>query len=34
MKIRRDMVALASEMLAKIFDKGEEDLVQQVGSQI
>lgn len=30
MKIRRDMIALASEMLAKIFDKGEEDLVQQV----
>ncbi|XP_076446613.1 dnaJ homolog subfamily C member 13-like isoform X1 [Babylonia areolata] len=29
MKARRDMIALAAEMLAKMFDKGEEDLVQQ-----
>ncbi|KAL8571849.1 DnaJ subfamily C member 13 [Nucella lapillus] len=29
MKSRRDMIALAAEMLAKMFEKGEEDLVQQ-----
>ena len=30
MKIRRDSIALAAEALGKMFDKGEEDLVQQV----
>ena len=30
MKSRRDMIALAAEMLAKMFDRGEEELVQQV----
>ena len=30
MKSRRDTIALAAEMLAKMFDRGEEDLVQQV----
>lgn len=29
MKIRRDSIALAAEALSKMFDKGEEDLVQQ-----
>ena len=30
MKIRRDSIALAAEALSKMFDKGEEELVQQV----
>ena len=30
MKIRRDSIALAAEALGKMFDKGEEELVQQV----
>ena len=32
MKARRDTIALAAEMLAKMFDRGEEDLVQQVNT--
>ena len=30
MKTRRDSIALAAEALSKMFDKGEEELVQQV----
>ena len=31
MKHRKDMMALAAEALAKMFEKGEEELVSQVG---
>ncbi|XP_069107344.1 LOW QUALITY PROTEIN: dnaJ homolog subfamily C member 13-like [Argopecten irradians] len=34
MKARRDQIALAAETLAKLFDKGEEELVSQVKSYL
>lgn len=30
MKARKDMIGLAAEALSKMFDKGEDELVQQV----